>query len=139
MITKRAIIFIIPALLNLFHISVATESKCASILVTVEGVIIGSQDDTFKIAVRVIPDSNSSLQPEIPITNGHFKGSILFDTTESGSSNRHKCARVPEKVHVVLLTDRSEIDSVWLTVAKSFTKDKTGDYTIRSPIELHSK
>ena len=99
MITKRAIIFIIPALLNLFHISVATESKCASILVTVEGVIIGSQDDTFKIAVRVIPDSNSSLQPEIPITNGHFKGSILFDTTESGSSNRHKCARVPEKVH----------------------------------------
>jgi hypothetical protein len=139
MITARAAILTFFTILNLFIIPASSHGKCANVFITIKGVIVGPQNDALKIAAQILPDPNSSTQPEFSIKNGHFEGSVLFDTTKSADAKRHECSRVPEKVHVVLLKENNEIDSVWLIVAKDFIKDKTGDYEVRSPVEFHSK
>jgi hypothetical protein len=120
--------------------SVPVSSKCTNLYISIKGAIVGQQNEAFRINVLVVPDPNSALHPEFPIKDSHFEGAVLFDTFESYNPRKgHKCTRVPERVRVVLLKETSEIDSTWLDVSKDFVRDKSGDYEVRSPVELHSK
>jgi hypothetical protein len=113
--------------------------KCANRTIRLAGVIEGAAADGIEIAVQVTPDPNWEPQPEILIKDHKFVATVYFNIAKSEGLVRDNCSRVPETLEVVLLKDSREVDRAKLDVARDLTKDKVGDYKVRSPITLHSR
>jgi DNA-binding NarL/FixJ family response regulator len=113
--------------------------KCANQLIHIEGSVHGASSKEFRISVDVTPDPNWEPQVEIPIEDGMFAGTVLFNSTESEGRVEDDCSRTPKIVQVTLLKDGHEVDRVRLDIARDFVKDKAGEYKLRSPVILHSQ
>jgi hypothetical protein len=113
-------------------------SKCANRVIHIEGSLDRGSTDGFRIVMHVKPDPNWEPQPEIAIRDGKFSGDALFNGTKSEGNVRDDCSRVPQIVDVILLKKGQEVSRARLEIAKDFVRDKLGDYTIRTPVILHT-
>jgi len=129
---QRMVVLVVIALAS----SVAGFCKCANRFVYVSGHISGQDIGGVVVGVRTIPDANWELQPEITINEGSFKGKLNFDTTKSEGRIRDNCSRNPKIVEILLFRHGQQVDSISRDISKDFTKDASGDYKLRVPIEF---
>jgi hypothetical protein len=119
--------------------SAAGFSKCANRFIFVEGHIAGAEGSRLEIVVQTTPDANRD-QPKITIQERNFAGRIYFDSTKSeGRFTRDDCSRVPTTVRLLLFDNGHQVDSILLSIERDFTRDKGGDFKMRSPVEFHLK
>jgi hypothetical protein len=116
--------------------SSAAWAKCANEVIHIEGSIVGSGGEGFRVAIKVSPDPNWEPQPEIRIDNGKFAGEVLFNSTKSEGRVRDNCSRVPASVRVSLSLNDQQVALRELAIKKDFVKGKNGDYRLRTALVL---
>ena len=110
--------------------------KCANRFIWVEGHIAGRGSSDLEIIAQTVPNANWEAQPKITVRDGKFSGRVYFDSTKSEGRFTHNCSRVPIVVRLLLIKNGQQVDSIQLNIDKDFTRDKTGDYKILSPVEF---
>jgi hypothetical protein len=114
-------------------------SKCVNRAIRVEGMITGPMTKEERIVIRVIPDPNTSAEPETYIKDGRFTGIAYFDSTSKEGRVRDRCSRLPETVEVALVLGDRIVDTALLSVSTDFVADKSGDFRLKRSITLHSE
>jgi hypothetical protein len=133
-------------------------AKCANSVIWIQGVVSGPAAGST-ISVQVIPDLNWSLDPNgsppsataaLVDADGQFQVTVYFDQTAHGTwrawlaqlyifTEQESCSREPETVTVQLHKNGQLVDQVALQFKRDFVSKDFAEFSVRSPVTLHSR
>ena len=124
-------------------------AKCGASAIRIEGVISGPAARST-VSAQVVPAPDWNSEPATIDADGHFHATIYFDRLETGTwrawltelipfRDPESCSREPRTVAVQLYTNGQLVDQLAPQIERDFVRNDDADFSVRSPITLHSR
>jgi hypothetical protein len=111
-------------------------SKCAELLITIDGEIRGQPKREESVMVDVLPDSFWSFQLA-GASPTHFVVQVPFDTFSGrGPFGPDRCTRRPKTITLMLQDWLQTVDGIELQYPDDFIADHEGNYRSREKVVL---